>query len=73
MASDFATLIFKIVILVKLPTLQLPNRKLKESWKINYFRVLTVAELQLFEKGDPDSINPEMSIDEQADLLPFNK
>ena len=73
MASDFATLIFKIVILVKLPTIQLPYRKLKESWKINYFRVLTVAELQLFEKGDPDSINPEMSIDEQADLLPFNK
>ena len=40
---------------------------------MNYLRVLTVAELQLFEKGDPDSINPEMSIEEQADLLPFNK
>ena len=37
------------------------------------FRTLTVAELQLFEKGDPEAINPEMSPDEQADLLPYNR
>jgi hypothetical protein len=37
------------------------------------FRVLTAAELQLFEAGDPGSINPEMGVDEQAELLPYNR
>jgi hypothetical protein len=35
--------------------------------------VLTAAELQLFEAGDPASINPEMGVDEQAELLPYNR
>ena len=37
------------------------------------FRVLTAAELDLFERGDPESINPELGVDEQADLLPYNR
>ncbi len=41
--------------------------------KIYIFRVLTAAELQLFEAGDPASINPEMGVDEQAELLPYNR
>ena len=36
-------------------------------------RVLTAAELDLFERGDPESINPELGVDEQADLLPYNR
>ena len=36
-------------------------------------RLLTAAELQMFETGDPSSINPDMGVDEQADLLPYNK
>ena len=40
---------------------------------MHWFRVLTAAELQLFEAGDPASINPEMGVDEQAELLPYNR
>ena len=27
----------------------------------------------MFENGDPDSINPELGVDDQANLLPYNK
>ena len=37
------------------------------------FRVLTAVELDMFERGDPGSINPELGVDEQADLLPYNR
>lgn len=46
-------------------------------WKIRVYqrklRVLTTAELHFFEAGDPGSINPEMGVDEQAELLPYNR
>lgn len=37
------------------------------------FRELKAAGLANFEEGNPDSINPELALDEQADLLPYDK
>lgn len=37
------------------------------------FRELKAAGLANFEEGNPDSINPELGLDEQADLLPYDK
>lgn len=37
------------------------------------FRELKAAGLADFERGNPDSINPELAVDEQADLLPYDK
>lgn len=37
------------------------------------FRELKAAGLADFETGNPDSINPELAVDEQADLLPYDK
>jgi FMS-like tyrosine kinase 1 len=34
---------------------------------------LTIAGLANFEKGAMDSINPELPVDEQAELLPYDK
>jgi FMS-like tyrosine kinase 1 len=34
---------------------------------------LNIAGLANFEKGALDSINPELSVDEQAELLPYDK
>ncbi len=46
-------------------------------WRIRVYnekyKILTAAELLLFENGDPSSINPELGVDDQADLLPYNK
>ena len=27
----------------------------------------------MFENGDPNAINPDLAVDDQADLLPYNK
>ncbi len=40
------------------------NRKYKE---------LTKAELELFVAGDPSAINPDLGVDDQAELLPYNR
>lgn len=37
------------------------------------FRELKAAGLANFEEGNPDSINPDLGLDEQADLLPYDK
>lgn len=37
------------------------------------FRELKAAGLANFEEGNPDSINPDLALDEQADLLPYDK
>ncbi len=29
--------------------------------------------MDLFQQGDPKSINPELGVDDQADLLPYNR
>ena len=46
-------------------------------WKIREYnakiRSLTAAELKLFEHGDPSSINEQLDVHEQTDLLPYNK
>lgn len=46
-------------------------------WKVKIynrkFKELTQAELMLFETGDPKSINPELALDDQVDLLPYEK
>lgn len=34
---------------------------------------LKAAGLANFEEGNPDSINPDLALDEQADLLPYDK
>lgn len=34
---------------------------------------MKAAGLANFEKGNPDSINPDLALDEQADLLPYDK
>lgn len=36
-------------------------------------RELKAAGLANFEEGNPDSINPDLALDEQADLLPYDK
>lgn len=36
-------------------------------------RELKAAGLANFDEGNPDSINPELALDEQADLLPYDK
>ena len=62
--SAAAGIILLVVILVML-------------WKIreynNKIRTLTAAELQLFEHGDPNSINEQLDVHEQTDLLPYDK
>ncbi len=46
-------------------------------WKVKIynrkFKELTQAELMLFETGDPKSINPELGLDDQVDLLPYER
>ena len=46
-------------------------------WKVKVYnrkyKELTRAELDLFVDGDPNSINPALGVDDQADLLPYNK
>lgn len=36
-------------------------------------RELKATDLANFEEGNPDRINPDLALDEQADLLPYNK
>ena len=47
------------------------------AWRVKVYQAkykqLTAQELLMFEKGDPNSINPELGVDDQADLLPYNK
>ena len=46
-------------------------------WKVKVYnrkyKELTKAELDLFVAGDPKAINPELGVDDQADLLPYNE
>lgn len=37
------------------------------------FKELKAAGLANFEEGNPESINPDLALDEQADLLPYDK
>ena len=47
------------------------------SWRVKVYNAkykqLTKGQLAMFENGDPDSINPELGVDDQANLLPYNK
>ena len=47
------------------------------AWRVRVYnkkyRELTAAELLMFENGDPNAINPDLAVDDQADLLPYNK
>jgi FMS-like tyrosine kinase 1 len=47
------------------------------AWRVRVYnekyKQLTAQELNMFENGDPGSINPELGVDDQADLLPYNK
>ena len=47
------------------------------AWRVKVYQAkykkLSAQELLMFEKGDPSSINPELGVDDQADLLPYNK
>jgi FMS-like tyrosine kinase 1 len=38
-----------------------------------FLNELKAAGLDNFEQGNPESINPELTLDEQADLLPYDK
>ena len=40
-------------------------KKRKEFFRAN--------QLDIFDKGNPDSINPDLPIDEQTELLPYDK
>ena len=46
-------------------------------WKVKVynrkFKELTQAEVDMFNAGDPSSINPELGVDDQADLLPYKR
>ena len=62
--SSAAGVILMIVILIMLWKIREYNAKI---------RTLTAAELQLFEHGDPSSINEQLDVHEQTDLLPYDK
>lgn len=46
-------------------------------WKVRVYdrkyKELTKAELDLFVAGDPTAINPDLGVDDQAELLPYNR
>ena len=62
--SSVAGVILLVVILIMLWKIREYNAKI---------RTLTAAELQLFEHGDPNSINEQLDVHEQTDLLPYDK
>ena len=62
--SSAAGVVLIIVILIMLWKIREYNAKI---------RSLTAAELKLFEHGDPSSINEQLDVHEQTDLLPYNK
>ena len=47
------------------------------AWRVRVYNKkyeqLTKKELAEFEHGRPDEINPELGVDDQADLLPYNR
>ena len=64
-----AAIICGVIVLVALSAIlcwkvKVYNRKFKE---------LTQAEVEMFNLGDPNSINPELGVDDQADLLPYQR
>ena len=67
------TLIFgviAVILFLVICTLYLCMRIRRER---RLFRELKAAGLANFEEGNPDSINPDLTLDEQADLLPYDK
>lgn len=59
-----ALIVFIILSLILFWKVKIYNRKYKE---------LTQAELDMFVAGDPEAINPELGVDDQADLLPYKR
>ena len=45
----------------------------KLCWYNKQLRKLTDIEMKMFEEGDIGKINPTLGVDDQADLLPYNK
>ena len=45
----------------------------KLCWYNKQLRKLTDIEMKMFEEGDVSKINPTLGVDDQADLLPYNK
>ena len=47
------------------------------AWRVKVYNAkykqLSERELKMFNDGDPTSINSELGVDDQADLLPYNK
>jgi len=46
-------------------------------WKVRVYnckiKALSKAEIDMFVVGNPDAINPNLRVDEQSDLLPYNR
>lgn len=64
------TFVFIIICVLVICTIYLCLRIRRER---RLFRELKAAGLANFEEGSPDSINPELALDEQADLLPYDR
>lgn len=62
--------VIAVILLLVICTLYLCMRIRRER---RLFRELKAAGLANFEEGNPDSINPDLTLDEQADLLPYDK
>lgn len=62
--------VIAVILLLVICTIYLCMRIRRER---KLFRELKAAGLANFEEGSPDSINPELTLDEQADLLPYDR
>lgn len=62
--------VIAVILVLVICTLYLCLRIRRER---RLFRELKAAGLANFEEGNPDSINPDLALDEQADLLPYDR
>ncbi|XP_055298872.1 vascular endothelial growth factor receptor 1-like isoform X15 [Sitodiplosis mosellana] len=66
----FIVSVIAVILVLAICTIYLCIRIRRER---RLFRELKAAGLANFEEGNPESINPDLALDEQADLLPYDK
>lgn len=66
----FIVSVVAVILVLAICTIYLCIRIRRER---RLFRELKAAGLANFEEGNPESINPDLALDEQADLLPYDK
>lgn len=70
-ASEFKTtyiIIIVVLIVVFLTLISVLSYKIRKEKKL-----ITIAGLLHFEDGATESLNPELGVDDQAELLPYDK